>query len=81
MFQTVGHQAIDLYAEAMQLPLYRSEIHGSSLNTGSDYTETAKDEVEDLYQLLNDIKQKVDYDAVCSGAILSDYQRVRVENV
>ena len=27
------------------------------------------------------IKGKIDFDAVCSGAILSDYQRVRVENV
>ena len=27
------------------------------------------------------IKDKIGFDAVCSGAILSDYQRVRVENV
>ena len=25
MFQTVGHQAIDLYAEAMNLPLFRDK--------------------------------------------------------
>ena len=29
MFQTVGHQAIDLYAEAMNLPLFRGDIKGS----------------------------------------------------
>lgn len=30
MFQTVGHHGIDLYAEAMGLPLYRHTIQGSS---------------------------------------------------
>ncbi|CAB1331073.1 unnamed protein product, partial [Coregonus sp. 'balchen'] len=52
MYQTVGHQAIDLYAEAMDLPLYRRTIQGSSLDTGRDYSQTEGDEVEDLYHLL-----------------------------
>ena len=81
MFQTVGHQAIDLYAEAMNLPLFRGEIKGSSVNTGSNYEKTEQDEVEDLLELLQNIKENIEFDAVCSGAILSDYQRVRVENV
>ena len=45
------------------------------------YSETDQDEVEDLFELLQKIKDKIDFDAVCSGAIFSDYQRVRVENV
>ncbi|XP_067099416.1 diphthine--ammonia ligase [Osmerus mordax] len=81
MYQTVGHQAIDLYAEAMELPLYRRTIQGASLNTGRDYRETEGDEVEDLYQLLLTVKEKEGAEAVSVGAILSDYQRVRVENV
>ena len=81
MFQTVGHQAIDLYAEAMNLPLFRGDIKGSSVNTGSCYKPTANDEVEDLLELLLKIKKEVSFDAICSGAILSDYQRIRVENV
>ena len=81
MYQTVGHQAIDLYAEAMDKPLFRGEIRGSSLNQSSDYEQTKQDEVEDLYDLLAKIKSEIEFDAVCSGAILSDYQRVRVENV
>ncbi|XP_053192003.1 diphthine--ammonia ligase [Scomber japonicus] len=81
MYQTVGHQAIELYSEAMDLPLYRRTIEGSSLDTGRDYTETAGDEVEDLYQLLHHVKEKEGVEAVSVGAILSDYQRVRVENV
>jgi len=56
MYQTVGHQAIDLYAEAMDLPLYRRTIQGSSLAIGRDYTQTEGDEVEDLFQLLQLVK-------------------------
>ncbi|CAL8285346.1 unnamed protein product [Lota lota] len=81
MFQTVGHQAIDLYAEAMDLPLYRHTIQGSSLAIGRDYNQTEGDEVEDLFQLLHLVKAKEAVEAVSVGAILSDYQRVRVENV
>lgn len=81
MYQTVGHQAIELYAEAMDLPLYRRTIQGSSVDISRDYTETQGDEVEDLYELLRLVKEKEAVEAVSVGAILSDYQRVRVENV
>ncbi|KAL3968772.1 [histone H3]-lysine9 N-trimethyltransferase SETDB1 [Sarotherodon galilaeus] len=81
MYQTVGHQAIELYADAMDLPLYRRTIQGSSLDTSRNYRETEGDEVEDLYQLLHLVKEKEGVEAVSVGAILSDYQRVRVENV
>ncbi|XP_065123408.1 diphthine--ammonia ligase isoform X2 [Paramisgurnus dabryanus] len=81
MYQTVGYQAIDLYAEAMDLPLYRRTIEGSSLDTGREYSPTDGDEVEDLYQLLNLVKEKEKIEGVSVGAILSDYQRVRVEDV
>uniref|UniRef100_A0A3B3YE10 Uncharacterized protein n=1 Tax=Poecilia mexicana TaxID=48701 RepID=A0A3B3YE10_9TELE len=56
MYQTVGHQAIELYADAMELPLYRRTIQGSSLDTSRNYSETEGDEVEDLYQLLYLVK-------------------------
>ncbi|XP_056092046.1 diphthine--ammonia ligase isoform X4 [Rhinichthys klamathensis goyatoka] len=81
MYQTVGHQAVDLLAEAMDLPLYRHTIKGSSLQTGREYSQTEGDEVEDLYQLLKLIQEEVCVEAVSVGAILSDYQRIRVENV
>ncbi|KAJ7991161.1 hypothetical protein DPEC_G00294380 [Dallia pectoralis] len=81
MYQTVGHQAIDLYAEAMDLPLYRRTIQGSSLKVGRDYSQTEGDEVEDLYHLLKMVMEKEAVEAVSVGAILSDYQRTRVENV
>ncbi|XP_019909921.2 diphthine--ammonia ligase isoform X2 [Esox lucius] len=81
MYQTVGHQAIDLYAEAMDLPLYRRTIQGSSLEIGRVYSQTEGDEVEDLYHLLKMVQEKESVEGVSVGAILSDYQRTRVENV
>lgn len=56
MYQTVGHNAINLYAQAMNLPLYREAIQGSSISQGKVYTELEEDEVEDLYRLLKKIK-------------------------
>lgn len=56
MFQTVGHHGIDLYAEAMGLPLYRHIIQGSSKSIDKDYAITENDEVEDLYELLKKVK-------------------------
>lgn len=81
MYQTVGHHAIDLYAEAMSLPLYRRTIRGKSVDTGQVYTRCEGDEVEDLYELLKLVKEKEEVEGISVGAILSDYQRVRVENV
>lgn len=56
MFQTVGHHAIDLYAEAMDLPLFRQDITGTSVVKDKDYQPTRGDEVEDLYELLKRIQ-------------------------
>ncbi|XP_075359165.1 diphthine--ammonia ligase isoform X3 [Mycteria americana] len=81
MYQTVGHHAIDLYADALDLPLYRGFIKGTSVNTGRVYTTCQEDEVEDLYHLMKLIKDKEGVEGVSVGAILSDYQRVRVEDV
>lgn len=59
MYQTVGHQNIELYAEAMGLPLYREAITGNALNQSKNYNPTDDDEVEDLYRLL--VKVKVNH--------------------
>ena len=67
MYQTVGHNAVDLYAQAMDLPLYRGLIHGSSVAQGKVYTETDQDEVEDLYKLLKRIK------VYCASVCLISY--------
>ena len=56
MYQSVGHHAIDMYAEAMRLPLYRRTITGSALMIDKDYAKHPDDEVEDLFLLLQDIR-------------------------
>ncbi|XP_034489328.1 uncharacterized protein LOC117793033 isoform X2 [Drosophila innubila] len=81
MYQTVGHMGIEILASAMGLPLYRRETKGKSTQTGKQYVPTDDDEVEDLYSLLDTCKHELNVEAVAVGAILSDYQRVRVENV
>jgi diphthine-ammonia ligase len=82
MYQTVGHAHISAIAEAMELPLFRREITGTAVEQGMSYGETSGDEVEDLMALLSQVLEKMpEVDAVCSGAILSNYQRSRVESV
>lgn len=57
MYQSVGHEIIDLFAEAMELPLYRAEITGNAQTTNKEYDHPVEgDEVEDLYKLLVQVK-------------------------
>ncbi|KAG0052676.1 ATP binding domain 4 [Gryganskiella cystojenkinii] len=82
MYQTVGHDVIHLYKDCLGLPLYRQEIRGSPVEQGSDYVKTEQDETEDLFTLLQTAKTAhPELEAVSVGAILSNYQRIRVENV
>lgn len=85
MYQTVGHQAIEMIAKALDKPLFRADITGTTKNKDLDYVEAndQEDEVEQLYCLLNDIRNThgVDFDAVSVGAIASSYQKSRVENI
>ncbi|KAJ8970366.1 hypothetical protein NQ314_001277 [Rhamnusium bicolor] len=81
MYQSVGHEAIDLISDAIDLPLYKRETLGISNERGKTYQPSENDEVEDLYLLLQQVKDEIEVEAVSVGAILSDYQRVRVENV
>ncbi|KAF9153859.1 ATP binding domain 4 [Mortierella sp. AD010] len=82
MYQTVGHDVIHMYKDCLDLPLYRQEIKGTPIEQGSDYVVTSMDETEDLYKLLEKAKAAhPDLEAVSVGAILSNYQRIRVENV
>jgi len=47
-----------MVAEAIGLPLYRRVISGRPTNTALTYVESEGDEVEDLYHLLREIKEK-----------------------
>ncbi|TKA67796.1 hypothetical protein B0A49_08123, partial [Cryomyces minteri] len=91
MYQTVGHTVVPLYGEALDIPLYRQTILGSAVNTDKSYSpasvqsgsiEESPDETESLIPLLRKILSKhPDANAISTGAILSDYQRTRVESV
>ncbi|KAL6716454.1 hypothetical protein ACLMJK_006021 [Lecanora helva] len=97
MYQTAGHTIVPLYSEALSLPLYRQEIQGSALVQSKDYrapelpltrspngvdTQILQDETESLVPLLRKvIHAHPTVNAICSGAILSTYQRTRVESV
>ncbi|OBZ70170.1 Diphthine--ammonia ligase [Grifola frondosa] len=90
MYQTVGQDAIEFVAQALDVPLYRRVISGAAVEQGSEYGArnpsgeggVRGDETEDLYELLSTVKsQHPDIQGVSVGAILSNYQRVRVEHV
>ncbi|KAK1973016.1 adenine nucleotide alpha hydrolases-like protein [Colletotrichum sublineola] len=95
MYQTVGHQVIPLYADATGLPLYRQPIYGGPKYEGRDYDaqavsardgdavlETEADETESMVPLLRAVMaDHPEANALCAGAILSTYQRTRVESV
>ena len=90
MYQTAGHQLTPFYSDALGLPLFRQEILGSPVNPSKVYEHVVEDqenalrvdETEDLVPLLRKILQQYPHaNAVCSGAILSTYQRTRIESV
>ncbi|PRP88051.1 meiotically up-regulated 71 protein [Planoprotostelium fungivorum] len=73
MYQSVGHEVIEAYSHCI----------GTSIEEGLEYFEAKRgDEVEDLFDLLQRINGEIPgIEAVSSGAILSTYQRNRVESV
>ncbi|KIW71981.1 hypothetical protein PV04_00206 [Phialophora macrospora] len=86
MYQTVGHSVIPLYSECLGTPLYRREITGSAVQTGRYYDAghlgSSADETEDLVPLLRDVmRMHPEANAISSGAILSTYQRTRLESI
>jgi len=66
MFHYPNIRLVDLFAEAIEVPLVKAETSGIK-----------EKEVEDLKQLI----EKLDVDAIVSGAIASNYQKTRVEKI
>ena len=64
LYQTVGQDAIEFVAQALDVPLYRKAIDGTALEQGSEYggrmASTSGgvrgDETEDLFDLLSTVK-------------------------
>lgn len=64
LYQTVGQDAIEFVAQALDVPLYRRVISGAAVEQGSEYggrepsqaSGVSGDETEDLYALLSTVK-------------------------
>ena len=83
MFQTALHEAIPYLAEAMDIPLidYTFESN-TSLCIDKDYQITENDEIERLYEAVKfAISKFPKIDCICCGAIASQYQANRLNNV
>lgn len=90
MYQTVGHGLLPFYPTALNVPLYRYPITGSSVDQSLSYRFSVlgvsscgdSDETEDLVPLLRHILERhPTAKAISTGAILSTYQRTRIESV
>jgi len=66
MYQTVGVEIVPAIAECLGVPILRKAIKGKSLNQDMYYEkqdhnksnhEAPSDEVEDLFELLTEVKQ------------------------
>mmetsp|Transcript_14354 Transcript_14354/g.22147 ORF Transcript_14354/g.22147 Transcript_14354/m.22147 type:complete len:914 (+) Transcript_14354:104-2845(+) len=85
MYQTAGSEVVKTQVEeCIGVPFYMREIHGQSKIKSLVYENDGdgSDEVEDLYILLEQIiANHPEIEGVSSGAILSTYQRTRIEHV
>lgn len=66
MFHYPNIRLVDLFAEAVEIPLVKAETSGIK-----------EKEIEDLKRLI----EKLDVEGVVSGAIASNYQKTRVEKI
>ncbi|KAA3671285.1 diphthine-ammonia ligase [Paragonimus westermani] len=84
MYQSVASEGIPFIAQALGVPLYQFPITGKPTCQALHYSTStgSHDEVEDLFIALSRvIAERPAISYVSSGAILSDYQRIRVEHV
>jgi len=66
MFHYINIHLVDLFAEAVEIPLVKAETSGIK-----------EKEVEDLKRLI----EKLDVEGIVSGAIASDYQKTRIDGI
>lgn len=66
MFHYPNIHLVDLFADAVEIPLVKAETSGIK-----------EKEVEDLKHLI----EKLDVEGIVSGAVASNYQKVRIEKV
>lgn len=82
-FQTIGHELLPLIASALGIPLYVQPLVRGSVSTSLHYEDiNEEDEVEDMFLLVQRVlSAHPSIDAICCGALLSHYQRLRVEHI
>lgn len=81
MYQTAGQDLIHYYKNVLDVPVYIFDTNLNALNKELEYNETKNDEVEVIFESLQKIKEKHNFQYVCSGAIKSTYQYNRIKNV
>ncbi|MES1904279.1 MAG: diphthine--ammonia ligase [Paramarteilia canceri] len=82
MYQTVGHEVIDLIAQSCGVKLFKKVIKNKPKDLTIDYSEECDDdEVEDLYDLLKEAREVCYFDALGTGALHSSYQFNRVKKM
>eukprot|EP00922_Rhytidocystis_sp_ex-Travisia-forbesii_P027379 GHVS01040116.1.p1 GENE.GHVS01040116.1~~GHVS01040116.1.p1 ORF type:complete len:297 (-),score=34.41 GHVS01040116.1:1306-2196(-) len=84
MYQTVGSELVETIAtDCLELPFLSRELKGTPVSVNSlEYDETDGDEVEDLHALIvQAMDQFPGVEGVCCGAVMSTYQKLRVENI
>ena len=82
LFHSASLQAVQGISQALDKPLVSTLLLGQSLCQELVYTRTEGDEVEDLYELLTLVKYRFpQVEAVVSGVVASNYQRLRIEDV
>ena len=70
MYQSVGSELCSSIAECLDVPYIEKKIKGKPINKDLNYNETKNDEVEDLFELINEaILKYPEINAVSSGAI------------
>ncbi|KAK6588283.1 MJ050-like PP-loop ATpase [Cryptosporidium xiaoi] len=82
MYQSIGKELVPLISECLEIPVVRRSISGRAVNQNIDYRNTEGDEVEDLYLILKTIQETYpDVGGISCGAVMSNYQRNRLEEV
>eukprot|EP00835_Amoeboradix_gromovi_P000675 NODE_25_length_35605_cov_0.353461.p7 type:complete len:593 gc:universal NODE_25_length_35605_cov_0.353461:23605-25383(+) len=80
LIQSVGSSHVKTIAQAMEIPYLGNKTNGIATQKDAYITDIdVNDETYDLYILIKEAKLKHKLDGIISGAIESDYQRLRIE--
>lgn len=81
MYQTVGSELARLLGKCFDVPLYIFSSKCKTICKDLEYQKVEEDEVEDLFNGIKVILQNHNFEGISSGAIMSTYQKNRVEDI